>query len=141
RVGPQALHEIQATTVGRWWIEVKNRDEVLLRTWQDVEVAPPRQWLLGRAPLPSLAAFVQPTDPMVAELVGEAAARVAEGDARPPAVRALDALKALLEFLALNVEAASSNVVGPRTLVSSGRASPLELQLLYAACLEHAGMP
>ncbi|MGC4118448.1 MAG: DUF4011 domain-containing protein [Myxococcales bacterium] len=143
RIGPQALHEIQAPTVGRWWVEVKDKDGVLLRTFQDVEVSPPRHWPLGRAPLSSLAAFVQHADPVVAELVGEAAGAIAEADARPAALRALEALQNLLKTLGLTASDRGSDaqVAGPRPVLASARASWLELQLLLAACLEHGGFP
>jgi hypothetical protein len=141
RIGLTALHELQAPIVGRYWIEVKNRDEVLLRTFHEVEVVPAASWLFGRAPLAVLAAFVAREDPVVAEIVGEAAARVAEDDARPAALRAWSALVAVVEELALETVPEPPQRVGsPRGVLARGRASWLELQLLYAACLEHAGI-
>ncbi len=140
-VAPQPLHDLRAVAAGRWWIEVKRKDQVLLRTFQDIEVAPPRQWVLRRAPTTAIAAFVQPNDAVVAELVAEAAAKVSEGDIRPAAVRAFEALSGILGQLAIEVERAEpESIAGPRALLTAARMSLVEQQLLVAACLEHAGL-
>ncbi|MBL8909206.1 MAG: DUF4011 domain-containing protein, partial [Archangium sp.] len=140
-LAPQPLHELRASATGRWWIEVKQNDDVLLRSFVDVEVAPPRSWVMGRAPVSTLAAFVVPNDPVVAELVAEASARVVEGDVRPAPLRAFEALRSLLAELELSLERATpDSISSPRAMISAARASWLELQLLLAACLEHAGL-
>lgn len=142
RIALTALQELQAPILGRFWFEVKTRDEVLLRTFHEVEVLPAATWLLGRAPVTTLAAFVIREDPIVAEIVGEAAARVDEADPRPPAVRALFALSEVIDELGFTLSPdAPARLASPRALVARGRASFIELQLLLAACLEHAGLP
>ncbi|MFT3706311.1 MAG: DUF3320 domain-containing protein [Archangium sp.] len=140
-LAPQPLHELRASATGRWWIEVKQKDEVLLRSFVDVEVAPPRTWVQGRAPVSTLAAFVVPNDPLIAELVAEASQKVVEGDVRPAPLRAFEALRSLLGELDLSLERATPDTIAsPRAMVNAARASWLELQLLMAACLEHAGL-
>ena len=96
RVAKSALYEIRAPVAGRYWVEVRTKDEVLLRTFHDVEVLPPRTWPVGRVPLTALAAFVLREDAVVAEIVGDAASRSTADDGRPAAVRALVALQATL---------------------------------------------
>jgi very-short-patch-repair endonuclease len=142
RVAQNALFELRAPIAGRWWIEVRAKDEVLLRAFRDVEVIPPRAWPMGRVPLPALAAFVLRDDPLVAEIVGEAAARVDDADARPAPLRALAALQAVLADMEIAcVRDDASVVTGPRSVVAKACGSATELQLLLAACLEHGGMP
>jgi very-short-patch-repair endonuclease len=150
RIVKNALFEIRAPVAGRYWVEVRTRDELLLRTFHEVEVLPPRVWPMGRVPLPALAAFVLREDAVVAEIVGEAASRTAADDGRPPAVRALAALQATLAEMGIvvgastnqgNGGAATSLVCSPRGLLRAGRGTPVDVQLLLAACLEHGGMP
>jgi hypothetical protein len=142
RVSLQGLHEIQAPVHARWWIEVKSKDDVLLRTWHDVEAHPARSWLYGLLPLPALAAFVLPEDPIVAEIVGEAATRIDDADPRSAPIKALDALQAVLVDLAIAEErTATGRVTCPRAVVARGSGTTIDIQLLLAACLEHGGMP
>ncbi len=141
RVAPTALREIRAAASGRWWIEVKSKDEVLLRTFHDVEVTPARAWPFGRVATPALAAFVLRDDSVVAEIVGEAAARTGDVDARSAATKAFDAIEAVLRDMSIASSIDDGNVRAPRAILASASASPIERQLLVAACLEHGGMP
>ncbi len=142
RVDTQALRTVTGTDQAQWWIEVQAGDTVVLRTYQTLNVLPPRRWLMGLAPPPVLAAFVLPKSPIVAELVAEAAGRVDPEDPRPATVKAHEALERVLAESGLGEPKGWRNqVVGPRTLVERGQASLVEYQLLIAACLEHGGMP
>ena len=137
-----AMHDLRAPVAGRFWIEVKTREEVLLRTFHELEVAPPATWVFGRVPLPALAAFVLREDTMVAELVGEAGAKIDDADPRPAAVKAYEALSRVVSDLGLAWDArAATRVLAPRAIVAGSGGSLLDRQMLLAACLEHAGLP
>ena len=142
QIAPQALQGLHAPAHARWWISIADESGFLLRTWCDVVALPPRTWPRGRAPTPALAAFVQPDDPVVPEIIAQAAPGVASGDPRPAAVKALEALSTALEPCGLQlVDRPPDQLRGPRCLLAHGQASWLELQLLLAACLEWGGMP
>jgi hypothetical protein len=139
-VGPHVLATINAPTAARWWLEVRRKDEVLLRTFEDVTVLPPSSWLGHRGPRLAAAAFVQPDDPVVAELVLEAADGADPEDPRPASERALDALLGSLRgYEVTSDQPARDRVFGPRRVFANG-GSPLEVALLLAATLEHAGL-
>lgn len=143
-VTQKALHELRAPLLGRFWIEVKTKDDVLLRSFQEVEALPPATWPMGRVPLPALAAFVLREDAIARELVSEAATRVSDSDPRPSGVKAVAALLAVLGELDIaitNTPVATTNEVrSPRAVLQEGAATSLDVQLMLAACLEHGGM-
>jgi len=139
-VGPHVLSAISAPTPARWWLEVRGADRVLLRTFQDVTVLPPSTWLGERAPRVAAAAYIQPEDPVVGELVQEASEAAAPDDPRPATDRALDALLETLRRYEIRCSgAAPVNVSAPRRIFASG-GSALDGALLLAACLEFAGL-
>ncbi|MGU3361954.1 DUF3320 domain-containing protein [Methylobacterium sp. M6A4_1b] len=127
------------------------------RTDATMRLLPPAHWG-GRSAPELLAAFVRPKDPAVGAVLREAATKLGEagremgldGYASGRKARAWDIAGAIWAALAdrrlapirspVGFERAGQTVHGPGDVLAARAGTCLDLSLLYAACLEQAGL-
>ncbi|KQP49025.1 DUF3320 domain-containing protein [Methylobacterium sp. Leaf108] len=128
------------------------------RTVAELRLLPPSHWGGGASAPELLAAFVRPNDPAVDVVLRDAATKLAEagretglnGYAAGRKARAWELAEAIWAALAdraiayvlppASFERAGQKVRGPGDVIERRVGTCLDLSLLYAACLEQAGL-
>ena len=137
---------------------VKNASAELAQSTLDITLLPPSHWGGSTAAPELLAAFVRPTDPAIDVILREAADKLAtagrdpalDGYAKGKKARAWEIAEAIWAALVgrsiayvlppKSFERHGQPVRGPSEIVARQVGTCLDLALLYASCLEQAGL-
>jgi hypothetical protein len=158
KLDPGFLAGINASRRGELRIRVEAAGEMLAERTADINLLPPSHWGGVNSAPELLAAFVRPTDPSVDVILREASGKLAaagRSDAmdgyrqgtKKRAWEITDAIWAALVSHAIayvfppkSFERSGQQVRGPRDILSRQVGTCLDLSLLYASCLEQAGL-
>ncbi len=158
QLSPSFLLNLTEAIRARVWIEVCRSEEVLLREGRDVEILAYDQWP-GAAVLPEIiAAFVLPNHPDIARILSVAADLLekATGNSALDGYQSEDprrvwamassiyrAVQVLdIEYVnpPASFEREGQKVRTPDRIMADKRGTCLDISLLFAACLEQAGL-
>lgn len=158
KLDPAFLAGINASGRGELRIRVEVSGETLAEQTIDVNLLPPSHWGGVNSAPELLAAFVRPTDPSVDVILREASGKLAsagridaiDGYRKGTKARAweiADAIWAALVSHAISYvlppksfERFGQQIRGPSEILSRKVGTCLDLTLLYASCLEQAGL-
>jgi very-short-patch-repair endonuclease len=158
KLDPAFLAGINASRRGELRIRVEAGGEVLAEESVDINLLPPSHWGGVNTAPELLAAFVRPTDPSVDVILREASDKLAaagrheamDGYRKGTKARAweiADAIWAALVSHAIayvlppkSFERSGQMVRGPSDILARKVGTCLDLTLLYASCLEQAGL-
>jgi very-short-patch-repair endonuclease len=158
KLDPAFLAGINASRRGEIRISVEAVGEVIAEHAVEINLLPPSHWGGVNSAPELLAAFVRPTDPSVDVILREAADKLAAAG-RDPAIdgykkqtkgrtwEIADAIWAALVSHSIayvlppkSFERSGQQVRGPSDILSRKVGTCLDLTLLYASCLEQAGL-
>lgn len=152
------LAGINASRQAQLRIHVDAAGETLVRKVVDLNLLPPSHWGGVDAAPELLAAFVRPTDPSVDVILREASGKLAaagrddavDGYSKKTKARAWEIADAVWAALVSHsiayvlppksFERSDQQIRGPSEILSRKVGSCLDLTLLYASCLEQAGL-
>jgi Protein of unknown function (DUF4011) len=158
KLDPAFLAGINASRRGELRIRVEVSGETLAEQTIDVNLMPPSHWGGVNTAPELLAAFVRPTDPSVDVILREASSKLAcagridaiDGYRKGTKARAweiADAIWAALVSHAISYvlppksfERFGQQIRGPSEILSRKVGTCLDITLLYASCLEQAGL-
>ncbi|MDR3474074.1 MAG: DUF3320 domain-containing protein [Devosia sp.] len=152
------LRQLTEGMRGTLSIAVGQGSDVLARNAVDIALLPPSQWGGTGAAPELLAAFVRPNDPAIDVILHDAAAKLAAAG-KAPAIdgyragkreRTWELASAIWSAIAgrgivyvlppASFERSGQKVRGPSDILERKAATCLDLTLLFAACLEQAGL-
>lgn len=158
KLDPSFLAGINASRRAELRIRVEAAGETLVESAVELNLLPPSHWGGVNAAPELLAAFVRPTDPSVDVILREASGKLAaagrddamDGYRKKTKARAWEIADAVWAALVSHsiayvlppksFERSGQQVRGPSEILSRQVGTCLDLTLLYAACLEQAGL-
>ncbi|WP_371930155.1 transglutaminase-like domain-containing protein [Bradyrhizobium sp. CCGUVB1N3] len=158
KLDPAFLAAINASRRAELRIRVEAAGETLVENASEVNLLPPSHWGGVNAAPELLAAFVRPTDPSVDVILREASSKLAtagrddamDGYRKKTKARAWEIADALWAALVSHsiayvlppksFERSGQQIRGPSEILSRKVGTCLDLALLYASCLEQAGL-
>jgi very-short-patch-repair endonuclease len=158
KLGPAFLAGINASRRGEIRIQVEAAGAVLAEHAVEINLLPPSHWGGVNTAPELLAAFVRPTDPSVDVILREASGKLAaagrddamDGYRKGTKARAWEIADAIWAALVSHsiayvlppksFERSGQMVRGPSDILSRKVGTCLDLTLLYASCLEQAGL-
>ncbi|MGY8665415.1 DUF3320 domain-containing protein [Bradyrhizobium sp. UFLA05-109] len=158
KLDPAFLAAINASRRAELRIRVEAAGETLVENAIEVNLLPPSHWGGVNAAPELLAAFVRPTDPSVDVILREASGKLAavgrddamDGYRKKTKARAWEIADALWAALVSHsiayvlppksFERSGQQIRGPSEILSRKVGTCLDLTLLYASCLEQAGL-
>jgi very-short-patch-repair endonuclease len=158
KLDPAFLSGINASRRGELRIQVEARGVVVAEQAVEINLLPPSHWGGVNSAPELLAAFVRPTDPSVDVILREASDKLAAGGrdeamdgyrkgTKARAWEIADAIWAALVSHSIayvlppkSFERSGQMVRGPSDILSRKVGTCLDLTLLYASCLEQAGL-
>lgn len=158
KLDPTFLAGINASRRGELRIRVQAAGETVAEHALDINLLPPSHWGGINSAPELLAAFVRPTDPSVDVILREASGKLAaagrsdamDGYRKGTKARAWEIADAIWAALVshaiayvlppMSFERSGQQVRGPSDILSRKVGTCLDLTLLYASCLEQAGL-
>jgi hypothetical protein len=158
KLDPAFLAGINASRRGELRIRVQAAGETVAEQVLDINLLPPSHWGGINSAPELLAAFVRPTDPSVDVILREASGKLAtagrsdamDGYRKGTKARAWEIADAIWAALVshgiayvlppMSFERSGQQVRGPSDILSRKVGTCLDLTLLYASCLEQAGL-
>ncbi|QOZ11868.1 hypothetical protein XH96_33835 [Bradyrhizobium sp. CCBAU 51765] len=158
KLDPAFLAGVTASRRAQLRIRVESAGETLIESAVELNLLPPSHWGGVNAAPELLAAFVRPTDPTIDVILREASGKLAaagrhdaiDGYHKQTKARAWEIADAVWAALVSHsiayvlppksFERSGQQIRGPSEILSRKVGTCLDLTLLYASCLEQAGL-